>query len=99
LQRLLQQTPPVQKLLPQTLSREQGAPRGSRPHRPSMQVLGATQSLLLLQEVPQRLPAHLKEPQLRAAAVVQTPALQVLVGVERLLVALHDWFLQTVPSG
>src|SRR4051812_44189189 len=67
LQRLLQQTPPVQKPLPQTLSREQGAPSGSRPHSPSMQALGATQSLLLVQEVPQRLPAHLKEPQLRAA--------------------------------
>jgi hypothetical protein len=98
LQRALQHTPWVQNALPHSTSREQGPPSGNLPHRPSRQRFGATQSPSVMHEVPQRLPLHLKPPQLRGAAATHAPLLQVLAGVATFTMALHVWFLHTVPS-
>jgi hypothetical protein len=98
LQRALQHTPWVQNALPHSASREQGPPSGSLPHIPSRQRLGATHSPSLMHEVPQRLPLHLKPPQVRGATATHAPVLQVLAGVATFKRALQVWFRHTVPS-
>jgi hypothetical protein len=98
LQRVLQHTPWVQNALPHSASREQGPPSGSLPHMPSRQRLGATHSASVMHEVPQRLPLHLKPPQLRGAAATHAPARHVLAGVATFTRALQVWFRHTVPS-
>ena len=76
-----QQTPWAQKLLRHSSAREQTAPGGFLPHEPFTQVLGATQSELVEQALPQRLPLHLKGVHREVAGVTQRPSLQVLCWV------------------
>ena len=98
-QRSLQHTPCAQNLLPHSASLPHTAPCGFLPQEPARQVLLVVQSVLAAHEVAQRVPVHLKGVHRLLAGLTQLPPEHVLLGVKRLLVALYDWFLQTVPSG
>jgi hypothetical protein len=72
---------------------------GFLPHDPFTQVLGATQSALLPQELPHAVPLHLKGAHELAAGVLHAPLTHVLACVALPVVALQLAPLQTVPAG
>jgi hypothetical protein len=99
LQSLSQQKPSAQKPEAHSVASEQIWPIGFLPHDPFTQLLGATQSALLPQELPQVAPLHLNGEQEVAVGVLHAPAAQVLAWVALLVVALQLAALHTVPAG
>jgi hypothetical protein len=98
-QRLLQQTPCAQKLLEQSVSREQSAPMACFPHEPPAHTFCSEHSALVRHELPQRLPEQVNGVQGRASGTAQAPPRQAPAAVHSLVAALHICSRQTVPLG
>jgi hypothetical protein len=98
-QRLLQQTPSAQKLDAQSSSRPHRLPMGCLPHVPPMQTFWAEHSFLVVHEVPQRLPLHMKGVQGRASGTAHAPLRQTPSAVHSLVAGLHVCSRQVVPLG